>query len=883
MKVRRPAEEPVPGQPPDDGPTGDSARQWHRIKEVFLEALDQPPASLPAFLARACGGDTGLRREVESLLASDDAAAGFGETPAAALLSGSLPDAPVAASGPRLAPGARLGAYEITGFVAAGGMGDVYRARHTVLGREVALKTVSAERADESSCRRLLREARHASQLKHPGICTIHEVGESERGPYIVMEYVPGRPLSELVQAGAVTVDGALDYGLQVAAALAHAHGRGIVHRDLKASNVVVDGAGRAIVLDFGLARRLPEMEEGRTREQTVTELGSLAGTLSHMAPEVLLGGEADARSDVWALGVLLYEMVAGRLPFRGRTPYETTGAILGDPIQPLDHNAPMALRLVIERCLLKQPEARYQSAGKVAVALDAIRRRRSWPLLGALLVSVRRRTLIVVGSVVIVGTGVLLGAHAARGQLEALFRPRLSTLALLPLTNDTGEPEQQYYADGMTDALIAQLGAATDIRIIAPGSAARAAANARDATEIAQRLGANALVQGSMRRIDGNVLVDLQLVRPTDGSVLWHDSFQRRDSDVPALQADVVRALVLEVRLSLRSGARERLTTVRSVSPDVYEAYLKGRYEWNRRTPESLQDAIAYFRRAVELDPTYAPAHAALADCYSQLGTVIVGTGSPLEWRPRAAAEAIQALQLDPGSAAAHASLGYVLHYDWKWAAAEREFRRALELNPSNSMAHIWYANLLMSLGRWDEAIAQVYAARELDPFSLIVNTNVAWVLDGAGRPEEAVAAARRAVSLDSTYLQAHWRLAGALQSLGRVDEARAQVDRLIAVTDSGSSSLAFLAGVLVSEGQRDSARAILDRLLQRARTSYVAPYSIAGIYRSLRDDENGVAWMTKALEERSNGIAYIGNDTVGFGRDPRYRALLARVGLPK
>lgn len=866
---------------PDDGPVGDLARRWPRIKEVFLEALDEPPTGWAAFLGSACGEDAALRREVESLLASDAAAASFCETPAAALLGGSFPggDGEVA----HLEPGTRVGAYEVTAFLAAGGMGDVYRARHTVLGREVAIKTVGAGFEDDHGRRRLLREAQHASRLKHPGICTIHEVGEGERGPFIVMEYVDGRSLRELVRAGAVTLAAAVDYGLQVAGALAHAHGRGIVHRDLKTSNVVVDGAGRAIVLDFGLARRLPGMDEGLTLEQTVEQLGALAGTLSHMAPEVLLGGEADARSDIWALGVLLYELVSGELPFGGCTPYEIGSAILGGSIRPLDRDAPIALRLVIERCLMKPLEARYQSAADVASALDAIRRRRSWPLVGPLLVSVRRRTLIVVGSVLIGSAGVLLGAITAREQVAALFRSPVSTLALLPLTNATGDPEQQYYADGMTDALIAQLGAATDVRIIAPASAARVPGSAKEPAEIAQRLGASTLVQGSMRRIAGNVVVDLQVVRPSDGRVLWHGSFQRRASEVLALQADVVRTLALEVRLSMRAGARERLATVRSVAPEVYEAYLKGRYEWSRRTPESLEGAIAHFSRAVELDPTYAPAHAALADCYSQMGTVIVGTGSPLEYRPRALAEAIQALRLDSNSAEAHASLGYVRHYDWQWTEAEREFRRSLELNPSYSMAHIWYANLLMSLGRWEEAIAQVYAARELDPFSLIVNTNVAWVLNGAGRHEEAVVAARHALALDSTYLQARWRLAGGMHALGRLDEARAQVDWLIAATDSGASALGFLADVLISGGQQDSARTLLDRLLQRAAISYVPPYSIAGIYRALGDDENGVAWMTRAFDERSNGIAYIGNDTVGFSRDPRYGALLARVGLPK
>jgi len=691
---------------------------------------------------------------------------------------------------------------------------------------------------------------------------------------------VAGRTLSEVVHELKPVLDDALAYGIQVASALQHAHERGIVHRDLKSSNVMVEASGRAIVLDFGVARRLPGGDDSASRESTVTQLGALAGTLSHMAPEVLLGREADVHADIWALGILLYELVTGALPFRGHTPYETTSAILGEPIRPMGRRVPFALRLVIERCLMKRPEARYRSAGDVAAALDAIRRRRSWPLLGPLLVSARRPTLIAIAAMGIGAAGLLCAAAAIRDRLP-LLGGAVSALALLPLTNVTGDPAEEYYADGVTDALIAQLGAATDVRITSPASAAAVARSAGSPAEIARRLGAAAIVQGSLRRHADSVTIDLQLVRPRDGRVLWSQAFARPAREVLALQADVVRALALEVRLAVRPDAGERLATVRGVAPEVYEEYLKGRYEWNQRTNASLDRAIAHFTRAVELDPTYAPAHAALADCYSQQATVMVGRGSPRTYRPRATAEAIQALQLDPYSAEAHASLGYTEHYDWQWAAAEREFRRALELNPSYSMAHIWYANLLVSLGRIDEALAQVYAARELDPYSLIVTTNLAWTLGYAGRRDEAIATLRRALELDSTYVQARMRLAGMLLAAGQVAEGNQHAQWLLAATDRSSPALATVAEVALAEGRPDSARAILNELLERARTGYVAPYTIAGLYRKLGDTGQALTWMAKAVEERSNGIAYSRYDTSGFGRDPRFRALLQRAGV--
>ncbi len=878
--------EPVP-VPGDATPRGEeavaAAQRWSRVKALFHEAIDQPEDRRSEFLVQACAGDDALLREVESLLQSDRAAGTFCETPAATFLAhhSSAPAGPPPA--PRLPPGTRLGAYEITSFLAAGGMGDVYRARHTVLGRQVAVKTVGAAFGEESARRRLVREAQHASRLKHPGICTIYEVGETEDGPFIVMEILDGQSLHDLRREGVPALGVAVELGIQVAAALGHAHDHGIVHRDMKSSNVMVDSSGRAVILDFGLSRRMPGVDEGSgTQNSTVTLPGALAGTPSHMAPEVLLGGDADARSDIWALGVLLYELVTGELPFRGRTPYEMTSAILNEPIEPIRRGAPLALRLVIERCLMKEPRSRYQRGADVAAALDAIRRRHAWPLVGPLLVSVRRRSLLWQAGAALGGVVVVLAGAGVWGWVGGGRSPPITTMALLPLANATGDPAEQYYADGVTEALNAQLGAAADVRIISPASAALVARTAKTPAEIAERLGASVIVEGSVHRVADRVLVDVRLVRPADGHVLWSERFQRPPDEVLSLQADVVRALVLEVRLALRTGAQERLTAVRSVAPDVYEAYLKGRYEWNQRTGASLERAIAHFNHALELDPTYAPAHAALADCYSQLATVIVGIGSPREYRPRAAVEAIKALQLDPSSAEAHAALGYVRHYNWQWVEAERAFQRALELNPSYPLAHLWYANLMMSLGRMDEALTHVRAAHDLDPFSLIVNTNVGWVLSARGQHQEAAQHLRHTLELDSTYIQARWRLAGALLSMGEVSAAREQVQRLLAATNNSPSALSFLATVEIAAGRLDSARVILRGLVDRSGTEYVPAFSLAGLFRALGDDEQGIIWLARAVEERSNGVAYMRGDTAGFGRDPRYRAIMARVGLP-
>ena len=861
------------------GGAPDLAR-WHLAKAVFLELIERRPADRDSALDELCAGDDSLRREVESLLASDAQASDLLEIPAQALLSAGNR----APWRPRFEPGHRLGQYEISEFIAAGGMGEVYRARHVVLGRVVAIKTLGGDPTDVTAGRRLIREAQHASTLDHPNICTIYEVGEEDDQPFIAMEYVDGRPLHELIREAVPTLGQALRIAIQVADALTHAHDHGIVHRDLKSSNIVIDSAGRAIVLDFGLAKRVPSTGTAQTRDSTLTTHGVLAGTLSHMAPEVLLGGQADVSSDVWALGVLLYELATGQLPFTGRTSYETSSAILADPPRPMGPRVPLALRLVVERCLAKDPNARYQRVSGVRAALDAIQRRRSWPLVGRLLVSMRRRTLLAVIAAVILAPLLVWAGGRLRDRLGRSMAFPVSTVALLPLANATGDSGAAYYADGITDALIAQLGALANARIISRASASRVASTASDPADIARRLGANMIIEGTLRRASGNIAIDMRLVEPTRGRVLWSERYERSASDVLALQADVVRALALAIRLTVRPEAENRLATVRAVRPDVYEEFLKGRYEWNQRTPSSLRRAMTHFTRAVELDPTYAPAHAALADCYNQLGTVMVGTGSPQQFRPRAEAEAIKALQIDPSSAEARAALGYARHYELQWSDAEREFRRAIELNPSYALVHIWYANLLMSRRRWDEALREVQAAKALDPFSLIVNTNVAWILDFSGKHEQAIAQLEETLALDSNYVQAHIRLSDALASAGRFDEAIAQARRAVALTGRNSSSLSTLATAQASAGRRDEAIATLNELLVLAQREYVPAWSIGSVYAALGEVDSAVVWTERAYDERSNVIAYLAVDprARALSSDARFQRLLARAAFP-
>ena len=817
-------------------------------------------------------------REVESLLDSDEHAGSFCEAPAAGLLrfgavSPSLDSSPV-----RLPAGARLGHYEVTGFIAAGGMGEVYRARDTQLGRDVAIKRVGAEFADPRAAKRLIREAQHASSLTHPNICTIYEVGNDDGVPFIVMELIEGRPLAAVLREGRPALATALRYAIDVADALDHAHGRRVVHRDLKSANIVIDSGGKAVVLDFGLAKRLAKNGEPHTVDSVPGNKHGPAGTLSHMAPEVLLGGRADARSDIWSFGVLLYELVTGRLPFKGRTEFETSASILNESPTPVEHPVPLALRLVIARCLVKDPASRYQRASDVREALKRIGADRSWPVVWRLLLNRRRGAL----QITAVATCLTLAAlsDARVRQHFAVTAPRVGTLAVLPLANDADKDGEDVFGAGMTEALTAQLGETGAVRVMSRASVVHAARSGSAASEIGRTLGADAVLHGAVERTADRIRLRLRLTDVTTGRVLWSDAFERSTREVLVLQADAVRTLADGIRASLRPDVRERLTVVRAISPDVYQAYLKGRYAWNQRTPDSLRVAVDHFTRALELDATYAPAHAALAECYNQFGTVLVGTGSPREYRPRAAAEAIKALQLDSNSAEAHAALGFVHHYEWRWTDAEKELSRAIELNPNYAFAHVYYGNLLMSLKRYDESVRHAHIARDLDPFSLGINANLGWMLGAAGRHDEAIAQLTRTVALDPAYPQARTRLAEVLIFAGRYEEALPHVHEAVRLTNRSPSALGQLAKTYALLGRAGEARAVLDEVLALARDRYVPPASLFLVYQAFGETETALDWLERAYEEHSNFLAYIGQQD-DLRSNPRFQLLLRRVGL--
>ncbi|MFZ3217072.1 MAG: protein kinase [Candidatus Acidiferrales bacterium] len=790
--------------------------------------------------------------------------------------------------------------YRIVEKVGAGGMGVVYRAHDDRLGRDVALKFLPAELNDDKNARALLiREARTASALNHPNICTIYDVGEADGRSYIVMEFVNGRSLAEQIPEGGLPTDTVIRYGEQIADAMAHAHEHGVIHRDLKTPNVMVMPGGRVKVLDFGLAKHMTPGEISLKTQSisTLTSEGAIVGTMHYMAPELFRGDSADARSDLWALGVVLYEMANGKRPFRGRTSYELSSMILHDSPPPLRENVPLGLRSVIEHCLAKDPAQRYQHAGEIRAALEALRTNSSVIPASAIQPSAilpppeitrpaRMRRAVLAS---LAALAVLLIAALAWKLVEVKWRgapavgaASIQSLAVLPLENLTGDPKQDYFADGMCDALITDLSQVKKLRVISRTSVMQYKDKHESPAQIAEELGVDALVEGSVLRSGDRVRISAELVQPQTGQNLWARSYERTVTDILSLQSEVARDIVTQIQIQLTQPEQERLAKARTVVPAAYDAYLQGNYYASKRTGEAVTQAIGYYRQAIQLDPTYAPSYAGLAGALTLAADYKDVPSSQV--LPEAEAAAVKALQLDDTLASAHAVLGFIRFYRLEWPGVLDEFERAIQLNPGEANSHHWYALALADAGRSDEAISEMKLAQELDPRSLIINANLSWVLYLAGKDDEAVAQAQKTIAMDPSFAVAHGYLGQAY--LQKREYAKALQELQQALTHSGNetSFRAELGNAYAVAGKKPEALAILHDLLQMSARQYVSPYNIALVYTGLEEKDQAFQWLDKAYEERSVRLTNFAVHPrfVVLRSDPRFAALVKRIGLP-
>jgi len=784
-------------------------------------------------------------------------------------------------------PGARLGPYEIVAPLGAGGMGEVYRARDTRLGREVAIKVLPAAFAAEPDrLRRFEQEARATAALNHPNILSVFDVGTHEGSPYLVEELLEGEPLSERLVRGALAVPEALRIGMEIARGLDAAHDRGIVHRDLKPANVFLTRDGTVKLLDFGLAKLVvpPAGAETLAGATTVTEhtvQGAVLGTVPYMAPEQARGAPVDRRTDVFALGVVLHEMLAGERPFRGLTATETAAAILRDEPAPLPAHVPAPVAAVVTRCLAKEPALRYRRGGEVRAALEALltgSAPAAWPGWRATLVAHRGQAALAVLSAALV---ILVGLDAGglRSRLLGSGRGgRAIRMAVLPFANLTGDPEQEYLSDGVTQEMIAQLGRLhpKGLSVIARSSVMRYKKGDTPVDQIGRELDVDYVLEGSARREADRIRISAELIDVADQTQLWANSYERELAGVLALQGEVARDIASQIRLALTPEEETRLTSARRVNPQVYEAYTRGMYYVSQNTPESFEKGIQLLHQAVAIDPAEPLAYVGLAEGYLTLGH---GGGDQVDAFQRARAAAEQALKLDPDRAEAVGILADVaLYYEWDWQKAETLFKRALGLNSSLAMTHYHYAWYLALFDRLEEAIAEHKLARDLDPLRAL---NTGWLgslYNYAGRFDEAIVAANKALELSPAFGPSLHVLRFAYSSKGMHEEAIAAAHRHVEVNPRAGKITLVTAYALA--GQKEQALKLLSGVDPGA-----APIPAGLMYLALGDNDAALRSLEAAHQAHRSTVPWIrvhGNGLDALRDEPRFRELLGRMNLP-
>ena len=733
--------------------------------------------------------------------------------------------------------------YKILEKLGGGGMGVVFKAEDTKLKRTVALKFLPPVFSfDQEAKKRFINEAQTASSLQHNNICNIHDIDETKDGQiFICMDCYEGETLKKKIERGQIKADEAVDIIVQVATGLQKAHEKGIIHRDIKPANIFITNDGVVKILDFGLAKL-----SGQTM---MTKMGETVGTIAYMSPEQTRGELVDNRTDIWSLGVVLYEMITRNLPFNGDYDSAMIYSILNEELQQLSvfkTDIPERLAYVIHKALQKDRAHRYQAVGELIHDLKNIE-----------------------------SCTLERGLHSTKKQ---------PSIAVLPFRNLSTDAEQEYFCDGLAEEIINTLTQIENLHVVARTSAFTFKGKQEDIREIGRKLNVESVLEGSVRKSGNRLRITAQLINIADGYHLWSEKYDRVLEDIFAIQDEISLAIVEKLKGKLLREDKSRLERRFTDNEEAYHLYLKGRFHWNKRMVDDIKKAVNYFNQAIEKDSSYALAYVGLAQTYVLFPQFFGSPGK--EYYPRAEVAARRALELDENLAEAYSALGLINYvYAWDWLGAEREFKKAIELNPNYPTTYHWYSLMLNSEGRLDEAMNEIKRAQQLDPLSLIIIVNVGWVLYFMRQYDKAIDQYKKALELDQNFMLAHFGLGNAYCQKGIFADAIAEYQKVRLLVGSSPFGLGWLGYTYARSGKKSEARKVLDELLAFIKQDHVVSYEIGLVYNGLAENNRAIEWIEKAFEERDRFVVDVNVEPAlnNLNSEPRFKALLHEMRLEK